>query len=69
MPKSFLIKRAHKVNTGFFPWNIDTLVPGCCLEYEEEEDNHSDGKQVIFFNFVLWILSFDFRNVITIIFV
>ena len=48
MPKSFLIKRAHKVNTGFFPWNIDTLVPGCCLEYEEEEDHHSGGKQVIF---------------------
>lgn len=43
MPKSFLIKRAHKVNTGFFPWNRETLVPGCCLEYEEEEYKHYDG--------------------------
>ena len=33
MPRSFLIKRVEKVSTGYFPWNDETLVQGCCSEY------------------------------------
>ncbi|XP_066936956.1 zinc finger protein sens-like [Clytia hemisphaerica] len=33
MPRSFLIKRIEKVQTGFFPWQDEMLVQSCCLEY------------------------------------
>lgn len=33
MPRSFLINKTKRVRTGFFPWNEETLVQGCCSEY------------------------------------
>ena len=47
MPRSFLIKRVEKVCTGYFPWNDETLVQGCCSEYRlgsssEELSNRSE---------------------------
>ena len=44
MPRSFLIKKVEKVVTGFFPWNPDTLVEGCCLQYQtaDEVDCNTD---------------------------
>ena len=60
MPRSFLIKKVEKVVTGFFPWNPDTLVEGCCLQYQtaDEVDCNTDveffgsekGKNLLIIN-------------------
>ena len=49
MPRSFLIKRIEgKMVTGYFPWQDETLMKGCCLQYEMEDDDNretKDGKE------------------------
>uniref|UniRef100_A0A7M5V104 C2H2-type domain-containing protein n=2 Tax=Clytia hemisphaerica TaxID=252671 RepID=A0A7M5V104_9CNID len=48
MPRSFLIKRIEeKMVTGYFPWQDETLMEGCCLKYEMEDEMDRaafDGK-------------------------
>eukprot|EP00111_Clytia_hemisphaerica_P020642 TCONS_00060849-protein len=49
MPRSFLIKRIEeKMVTGYFPWQDETLMEGCCLKYEMEDGMDRatfDGKR------------------------
>ena len=47
MPRSFLIKRVEKVQTGYFPWQENMLVQSCCLEYRIGSDVDSDQRDEV----------------------